>query len=362
MILTVLINGVSILGILYGLYLLGRVFVPKLAEKDNFVSSPKLGRGKAIKRSGRIVKFISNFAGKGKHVNQKTGKVEPGEEEPKGFWWKLFGVHFIGLNDVYKYNIATKATEVIVNEKGDTEIVYTMDVASSIYLEGAYTLTTLCLTKDGIRLRRVIELGLETTDLGKALSLPKSWTIPVFTTVLGADRDFVGARNASALIASQNEGTTTIDGTEIKNSGYVALVLSLNTDTNGNVPLSEICGQRIKWVNVTDMDFADPKAKEAYMAPFVANQEAQKVVAEANAYAAAKKVRTDADLAAAKNVAEAITLKGEAEAIVYELKHIALGSKPEATAEVLVAEQRGPMDKVTVWAPGSNPIIGSGGK
>jgi regulator of protease activity HflC (stomatin/prohibitin superfamily) len=348
-----IIGGVAILAIfLYGLYLLARIYVPKLAENDTFFSSPKLGRIKARRRSGRIVQFIDNLVGKNKHVNPDTGKIEPGEIRPTGFWWDRFGVHFIGLDDIYEYKIATEATE-----GDDGQLKYKEDQASSIFLEGSHLIAAILLTKDGVRLRVKLQLKLTTLDAAKALSLPISWTIPVFAAVLGASRDFFGAREAGELISAQNEGDKVSVNTQvIANSGFVELIRNLNTST-GNLSLAEICGQHIDAVNVVDIDFADKATEEAFWAPFVAEEEAQKQIKDAEAYAQAVKIKSEADLAAAKNIAAAILEKGEAEAKVYGQKHTAMGGKDaQATSEVLVAEKQGTLDKLTTHVRGGPTV------
>lgn len=335
------------LGVLaYGLYLLGKVFIPKLAENDVFFSSPKLGRIKARRRSGRIVSFIDNLVGKGKHVDKDTGKIKRKEEPPTGFWWKLFGVRFIGLDDVYKYRIATEAIE---DNKG--ELSYTEVEASSIYLEGSYPLTAILMTSDGVRLKVKLQLKLSTVDAAKALSLPISWTILVFAAVLGASRDFFGAREVETLIKAQNEGDKVkIGSNDIENSGFVDLILSLNTPKAGNIPLGKTCGQHINAINLVDIDFADEDTKKAFSAPFEARKAAQKTLEDAKTQADATIIKSEATLKAAKNTADARIITGKAEATVYDEKNKALGGDPKATADVMMAELRGPQDKVTTFA------------
>lgn len=343
---------IVIAGLLWGAYLMARIYIPKLAENDVFFSSPKLGRIKARRRSGRIVSFIDNLAGKNTHVNPVTGKIEPGSIAPTGFWWNRFGVQFIGLDDVYQYKIATEAVE------GDnSKLEYKEEMASSIYLEGSYPLTAVLLTKDGVRLRVKLRIKLTTRNASKSLSLPVSWTIPVFGAALGVSRDFFGVRKAQELISAQNEGDKVkINDQVIANSGFVDAVRSLNTST-GNIPLEEMCGQYIDAINIVDIDFADKETEEAFWAPFVAEEEAQRQIKDATAYAEALRIRSEAERAAAENQATAITIKGNAEAGVYTKKHLATGGDSQATAEVLVAEKMGPFPLLTTLVKGGGSVV-----
>ena len=349
----ILINLFMLVILFLGLYLLGRVFIPILAEKDTFFSSPKLGRIKARKRSGRIVGFFDNIVRKNKHVNKDTGEIETGEITPDGFWWKFFGAYFIGLDEVYKYKIACEAEE---DTKG--ELNYAEKEASSIFLEGSYPLTATFVTKDGVRLKIKLQLKLTTLDAAKALSLPVSWTIPVFATVLGASRDFFGARSMKTLVTEQNEGKViSVDLNNIKNSDYIQQILGLNIPKIGNVSLAEICGQRIDAVNLVDIDFADEETRKAFSAPFIAEQHAQKQIKDAEAYANAIRIKSEADKLAATSIAVAITLKGNAEADVYSKKHEGLGGNSHATAQVIAAEKHSEMKNLTTLVNGGNSVM-----
>lgn len=340
-----------ILVLVYTLYLFGRVYIPRLAEKDIFFSSPKLGRIKARRRSGRIIGFFDNLVGKNKHVNDQ-GVIENGEVLPTGFWWKFFGVRFIGLDDVYTYKIATE-----VEEQMDGTLKYKEEPASSIYYEGSYPMTTLPMTKDGVRLKLKLQLKTSTEDAAKGLSLPISWTKPMFASVLAATRDFCGTREIATLISSQNEGEYRIGKKKLENSGFVKLILSLNDTIAGNVSMKDICGQHIDAVNIVDVDFADEDTKKAFSAPFEAKKAAQKIIEDAKAQAKSLVVASEAELAAAKNIAEAIREKGSAVADVYGLKHTNIGADPEATAKVIVSENQSTMKNLTTLVNGGGSIV-----
>jgi len=329
-----------------GLYLMGRVFIPLLAEKDSFFSSPKLGRIKAQKRCGRIIGFFDNLAGKNRYTNKMTGKIEIGEINPDGFWWKFFGVYFIGLDEVAKYKIATEAIEDISGK-----FQYVEEEASSIFLDGAYPLTAQFVTKDGVGLKIKLQIILTTLDAAKALSLPVSWTIPVFGAVLGATRKFVGSKSLEALISAQ--GNIAENG----NTDLITEILDLNTTKIGGISLEEMCGQYIKAVNIIDLEFADLETKKAFTYSFIACQEARKKIKDAEAYAGVIKITSEADRVAAVNIAASITLKGSAEADVYGKKHESLGGNTNTTAQVIVAEQQSEMKNLTTLVLGGNSII-----
>lgn len=346
----------------FGLYLLGRIYIPKYAEDDTFFSSPKLGRVKARRRSGRIIGFFGNLKGKGKQVNKDTGKIEDGEETPPtGLWWEHFGVRFIGLDDVYQYKIVKE----MVETKKD-EFQYVEEPASSIYLEGAYSLTILLYSKEGVLFKVKLQCKTTTVDAAKALSLPISWTVPMFMQVIAANRDHFGLRGASELISAQNEGgKIKIAGKDIENSGYAELIKSLNDDKNGNIALKDLCGQHLDSVNIVDIDFANEKDRDAFLAPFVAEQQAQKAIKDATAAAEVLKIKTAADLQSANDIAAAMKVKGNAEIDIYKGKTAAFGGDSKSAAQVIVAEKRGPMDKVITFVDGNTNHgvnINAGGK
>jgi hypothetical protein len=318
------INTVALGILLCGLYLLGRVFIPELAEADSFFSSPKLGRIKAKRRGGKIIGFIDNLVGKNRSVNKNTGKIENCEQETNNLCWKLFGAIFIGLDEIYKYKIAIEA-----EEDGDGNIKYLEKEASSIFIEGSYPLTTVLVTRDGVRLKVKFQLKLSTLDASKALSLPVSWTIPVFTAVLGKSRSFVGSKNTITLISSQHEGSLEgIDLDEKVNSDLIKEILSLNKPAFGNISLADMCGQYIDAVNITYVGFADKETEKDFLAPFVAERKAT-----------------------------ATTLMGNAEAAVYEKKHSSLGSNPGATAQVIAAERHSTMSGLTTLVNGGKTVM-----
>jgi hypothetical protein len=345
-----ILNLSLVVVILFGLYLCARVYIPELAEKDVFFTSPKLGRIKARRRSGRIICFIDNLYGKGRHTNKITGKVEDGEILPHGFWWTLFGVRFIGLDQIYTYRIAISADSGI-----DGTIHYGEKEASSIFLEGSYPVTAILITRDGIRLKVSIQLKLTTLDAAIGLSHPNSWTIIVFADVLGKTRNFFGARNVEEIISSSNDGMAiTISSDKIQQLGYEQEILGLNDRKIDKISLAERCGQRIDTVNIIDIDFADEETRRAFSAPFIAKQESQRRIKEAEADAVAIAIRSEAAKNAATNNADAIRAVGGAEAEVYEEKCRSLGGDPHAAAQVLVAEKHSTMTQLGTLVIGSH--------
>jgi len=349
----VLTNLVLLITFLFGLYLCSRILIPLLAEKETFFSSPKLGRIKARRRNGKIVSYFDNLARKDKHVNQVTGKIENGENFHKGFWWELFGVCFIGLDDLYHYNIAVEA-----KGNGGDELKYIEKETSSIFLEGSYTLTEIFTTKDGVRIRVKLQLMLETLDASKGLSMPTSWTIPIFAAVFGVGRYFFGSNTIRALITTNDDDDETGASLgNIRNSDLIGQILDLNTPKVGRVSLEETCGQCIRAVDLIDIGFVDEETRKAYSAPFVAKQEAQKQIKEAEAYANAIRIKSEADKLAADNIATAITVKGNAEAGVYSKKHKGLGSDSRSTAQVIAAEKHSTMEKLTTLVNGGGSVV-----
>ncbi len=354
-ILLVLVNVLAIVALSGAIYMVGRIQIPIWADKDFLFSSPKLGRIKARRRSGRIVGFLDNLVGKGQHVNELTGKIEPDEVRPTGFWWRRFGVRFIGLDDVYTYKIAKEATEGM-----DGKFTYTEEPASSIYYEGTYPLTILLYTMEGILLRVKLQLKTITVDAAKALSLPVSWTIPLFAAVIAASRDHFGRMSTSDLISAQNEsGAIKIAGRKIANSGFVKLIRGLNDAKKGNISLADVCGQKIEAVNVVDIDFATDQDRETFLKPYKATQEAQETANKADGEAKALIIRSTAEKDAAINQAAAIKARAEGEAAGHTAKVAAFKGNEVVAGNVIASEQLRQMTNLTVLGVSPSVLVDS---
>jgi hypothetical protein len=290
------------------IYFGGLFYIPKLAEKKHFFLSPKLGRIMARKRGGKIIGFLDNLVGSGKHVNKETGVIENGEVKPCGLFWELFGAHFIVFDSAYKYMLATEA-----EEKKDGSLTYKETEVESIFLNGRYSITTLPVTSDGVRLKVKLQINTETLDAAVALSLPISWTIEIFTSTLGEVRLWFGQRKVEKLITGKKFSTANLDEFEKQ-------VISRNDRLVG-------CGQKITKLTIIDIDFADEETKKAYSAPFVASREAQQKLTDAKAFADA-----------ATNNAKGIKEQEGARAETYKSKVESFGGNAIAAAVAIAAE------------------------
>jgi hypothetical protein len=293
---------------LIALYIAGRKYIPGLAEKKRFFLSPKVGRIMARCRSGRIIGFLDNLVGSRKHTNPETGVIEKDEVPPNGFFWELFGAYFVFFDTAYQYTLAKSA-----EEKEDGTLKYEEIEVESIFLKGMYPITTLPITKDGVRLKVKIQIDTETIDAASALSLPVSWTIKIFTFILGETRTLFGSKSVEDLITKKGFDPTKVDDFETQ-------VIARNHRIKDS-------GQQITGVTIVDIDFADPEIKRAYSAPFVASKEAQQQVANAKAFAEA-----------ATNKAKGIREEEKARSATYKSKVASFGGNSLAAAIVIAAE------------------------
>jgi hypothetical protein len=304
-------------------YFFARLMIPKWAEDDFLFCSPKLGRIKAIRRSGRITGFIYNMTGSGFHFDEKTGKRILEEMESNNWWWRKFGARFIWLDDVYTYEITTE-----VVEKEDGSLEYKKEPASSIFHDGSYPMTVLLYTKEGLLLRVKIRVQTTTRDASTALRLPVSWTIPMFEGIIAHFRRLFGNKEASQLISVDPTGVKPkIDAEEI---GVIRE--DLNTDTADSISMEKKCGQYIEGLDVVDIDFARPEDEELFRKPYKAMQESQTITAKALA-----------EKEAANNKAKAIRVEGQAVADTYQAQCRALGGDTSA----IVADKHSKMTNLT---------------
>ncbi len=333
----------------FGAYLWARVMIPRLADENKFFISPKLGRVVARRRSGKIVAFYSNLVGTGKSANEKSGKIEKKKEVHNGSWfswsswswWRVFGAHFIGLDDVYTYRIATEATETT-----NGELTYAENEASSIFHVGSYPITAIYTSSDGVRFKVKIQLGLETVHAGIALSLPVSWTILVFRAVMAATRDYFGSKTAVEIIGGQFEGTVEAnDKPEL-----LQKILDLNTDT-GNPALAKVCGQKIVTANF-DIDFADDKTREQFTAPYKAILEATAAKEKAKGEANARIENAMGEMKSAEHLALAKLREGEAEANIMKALVIACDGDIERATRIMEAIKLQQMAGITTLVQG----------
>jgi len=301
------------------LYYVAKLIITRMAEQKNFFVTVKMGRIVAIKRAGRIVRYIGNLLGTGFHINEETGKREPGEAKITSLLWFLFGVRWLGLDEVYTYNF-----EILEIDNGGNEKI-TPATAESIYSTGSYLVTIdHAETSEGIPIKLVARFNLDTIDAGKSLKFP-NWLIIVKDPIKSAMRDFVGSNKIANILKTKYEGepekTTDINDKQLE---LLKLILNLNND-EGNINLVELVGQHIRSFHITQIIIQDERYKERIQAPANAEKDATVMIITANAIANKRVIEATAELTASQKEAEGITAIGEANNAVLEGRVKALG-------------------------------------
>lgn len=337
----------SILTFLFGLFLFIaasyfrlRIYLPKKAEENKFVTSMKLGRIKAIVRAGRIVGYLANLP-EGFDIDEETGRVVTLGKDASGKFipvnsgvknanfkslaWKLFGVRMIWFDSVYEFKIQTYV------ERGENLEKIT-ETATSLYFQGSY-LDQISghETLDGQQVGMRFRVTLQTCHAALTLK-DKSFLERILDAVKSALREFIQAREIDELLAVKYEGSLLDLGTS---SDFMDLIKLLNTTGAGNPGIMDTLGQEIIGINVLDI-MPTPE----YLAVYKAKKMASK-----NGEAEIEKSRLNIEVQT--NNAKAVTeeAKGRAAAIhevtdaeVKRLKDLAAAvGSPEAAAQIEVA-------------------------
>lgn len=336
---TFLIGLVCLLSVVYFAL---RIMTIQLAKREGtkalFFITMKLGRIKRRVRNGKIIAYFANLQGMGHHINEKTGEILDGEEgilegNNGSFWWRFFGVRWIGLDSVFvspieKYNLKGDAS-------GKLEKV--TEIAESLYFQGSYMDILLdAESKGGIKVDMTFRVMLETVHAGKT-SMFKFFLPLVLDPIKGKQRDFIASKTPNQLLSKQYAGKLKSSA----NEEFVALILSLNRGVPGGNPgLEETVGQSIKSINVLEIGISEEdlhaieakkKAElagnaqivESEKAIIVAKNKATAAIEEARGKAEAKKLVTDVDVSVLARKVEA--MKGDVDAYARVASSDALG-------------------------------------
>jgi hypothetical protein len=331
---------ISIVFLLTVLYLGLRLGLSALAEKNILVTTMKNGRIKFVTKTvgGPVIQYLANLKGLGKHINEETGMIEDGEEKIHqgnrgSILWQLFGVRWIGLCSIYKYEFPKRLIDGISPE--DETV-----TAESIFYRSAYIVECKDVESKGtIKFHFKTRIGIEIIDPAKTISLGTNWPSYFINPAKSALRSVVNSIKPMDVMTQKSTGV-------IKEKIEKAV---LSHDGPKSVAGIEIC--------IVDIMDIDPE--EAFKKA-LAEKENKKLLGDADITAAEKKQQVaiiEARTAeiTAEGTAKAKERVGQAEAKVLQQKMTSLKDSGQTLVGIATAESIGQNKNLTYLSLGGNP-------
>lgn len=331
---------ISVVFLLTVLYLGLRLGLSALAEKNILVTTMKNGRIKFVIKTvgGPVVQYLANLKGLGKHINEETGMIEDGEEEIHqgnrgSIFWRLFGVRWIGLCSIYKYEFPKRLIDGISPE-GETV------TAESLFYRSAYPVECKDVESKGtIKFHFKIRIGIEIMDSAKTISLGPNWPSYFINPAKGALRGVVNSIKPMSVMTQKSTGV-------IKEKIEKAVLLHSDPKS--------VAGVEIKTVDIMDID-----PEEAFKKA-LAEKENKKLLGDADITAAKKEqevatIKAETAKITAKGVADSKETIGIVEANVLKQKMTSLKDNGQTLVGIATAEAIGKNEKLTYLSLGGNP-------
>jgi hypothetical protein len=233
--------------------------LPKMAENDQWFTTVKKGRIKAVKMSGKIVGYYGNLSDDGLYVDKYTGEIKVGNDPElgKSSLWKEFGAIWLDFGGtVYSYPFEKMD---MVNGK----IERITPTASSIFLKNRFiVIVDDAETSEMIPITLVAQLIVKTTHAGRALNYD-NWISVIESQVKSACRDYIAGL-----------GLREVTKEKLESGGKLfATVKSLNGGSVGNPSLDAQIGQEIVGFSVIDLSISDESVKKAVQSKEIADEE-----------------------------------------------------------------------------------------
>lgn len=299
--------------------------LPLVAEKDKLFTTIKKGKIKVVKKAGKIVGYYSNLFDQGKYAKRDTGEIVVGSDKDleHDFWWKNFGVIWIGFGgSVYTYPF--EKMDIV-----DGDITKIKTTASSIFLKNRFVVTVEdAETKEMVPIKLVAQLITETKNAGLSLNYD-NWINVVESQVKSACRDFIALKGLREI---------TLEQLESADSKLFTYIMSLNTDS-GNKSLEKQIGQEIIEFSLISLEISDQSVKNAVQSGEVADEANIGKIKNAEGDATVMEKLADAKLKASLKEAEGIKAIGNARNEILE-----------KTAELITKKGAGELEKTRALA------------
>ncbi|MFA5934630.1 MAG: hypothetical protein WC827_01965 [Candidatus Paceibacterota bacterium] len=313
----------SIVFLLSVLYLGLRLSFSALAEKNILVTSIKNGRIKFVIKTigGPVVQYLANLKGLGKHINEETGLIENGEEKfhqgnRGSIFWQLFGVRWIGLCSIYKYEFPKRLIDG-TSPEGETV------TAESMFFRSAYPVEYRDVESRGtIKFNFKTRIGIEIMDPAKTISLGPNWPSYFINPAKDSLRGVVGGIKPMSVMTQKSTGAI---------KAKIEKAVLLHSDPKS------VAGIEIRTVDIMDIE-----PEEDFQKVLKAKSD-KELLGDADITAAEKEQRVAAIKAktaeiTAEGIAKAKERTGQAEAKVLKQKLDSLGGKGETFVGVLTAQ------------------------
>ncbi len=272
--------------------------LPEMAEKSQLFTTVKKGKIKLVKVAGRVVGYYGNLSDQKKRANRSTGEIVDliDTDLEESFWWKYFGVIWIGFGaSVYEYPFE-KMDEV------DGEIKKIKTIAGSIFLKNRFIVSVEDVkTSDMFTVRLVIQLMVETKNAGLSLNYD-NWIHIIEAQVKSACRDFISTQKLRDVTKEQLE----------KGEELFKCVMSLNKSGAGNIGLKDQIGQEIIGFSMMRIDILDKDVLGTMQSEGVATEKMKGKIKDAIGDARAVEIKAIGDLIASKKEADGIKAVGSA--------------------------------------------------
>lgn len=251
-----------------------------------------------VKLAGKVVGYYGNLSDLNKRANRSTGeivdKIDTDLEE--SFWWKHFGVIWIGFGgSVYEYPF----------EKMDMvngEIKKIKTTACSIFIKNRFTISIYdAKTSEMVLIKLIAQLIVETKHSGLSLNYD-NWIQVVEAQVKSACRDFISTQKLRDITKEQLE----------KGGELFKCVMDLNKSTSGNMSLKEQVGQEIIGFSVIQMEICEKEIRDAVQSEGVAEEKIKGKLKEAMGDAKITEIKAVGNLIATQKEADGIKAIGEA--------------------------------------------------
>lgn len=279
-------------------YIWLRENLPEMADKSQLFTTVKKGKIKLVKVAGKVVGYYGNLFDQNKRAERLTGKILDGidVELQESFWWKYFGVIWIGFGgSVYEYPF----------EKMDMvngEIIKIKTTACSIFIKNRFTISIYdAKTSEMIPMKLIAQVIVETKHAGLSLNFD-NWIQVAEAQVKSACRDFISTKKMRDVTKEQLE----------KGSELFKCVMDLNKSDSGNIGLKDQVGQEIIGFSVIHMEISDKQLNDAVQSEGVADEKMRGKVKDAMSDAEVIKIKAAVNLIATEKEADGIKAIGYA--------------------------------------------------
>ena len=279
-------------------YIWLRENLPEMADKSQLFTTVKKGKIKLVKVAGKGVGYYGNLSDLNKRAIRSTGEIVDGIDTDleESFWWKYFGVIWIGFGgSIYEYPF----------EKMDMvngEIIKIKTTACSIFIKNRFTISIYdAKTSEMILIKLIAQVIVETKHAGLSLNYD-NWIQVAEAQVKSTCRDFISIQKLREITKEQLE----------KGGELFKCVMDQNKSTSGNISLKEQIGQEIIGFSIILMEICDKEIRDAVQSEGIAEEKIKGRLKEALGDAKITEIKAIGNLIATQKEADGIKAIGEA--------------------------------------------------